>query len=139
MYFETSGAFSLATDFQVAPASGILSLSLQYDGRRLREEGIRVLAARYRDLLESLADGPAPWQPPRSPVTEAWRELVGSDPSSPAASFAASGGHSLLALRFVAVLRDRYGIALSLREFRADDRYASVLRLAGRGRKETGE
>jgi amino acid adenylation domain-containing protein/FkbM family methyltransferase len=134
-------AFSLATDFQVAPASGVLSLSLQYDGRRLPGEGMRVLAARYRDLLESLADGPAPtaWQPPRSPVTEVWRELAGSAPSSPAASFAASGGHSLLALRFVAMLRDRFGIILSLREFRADDRFASVLRLSGRGREGTAE
>jgi amino acid adenylation domain-containing protein/FkbM family methyltransferase len=134
-------AFSLGTDFHVAPASGVLSLSLQYDGRRLPAAGVRVLAARYRDLLQSLTDGPAPaaWQPPRSPVTEVWRELAGSDPSSPAASFAASGGHSLLALRFVAMLRDRFGITLSLREFRADDRFGSVLRLAGGAGKETAE
>jgi hypothetical protein len=126
-------AFGLATDFQVEPATGALRLTLQYDGRRLGEESIEALAGGYRGLLASLAAGPPArnWHPPLSPVTTVWRELTGADPSSAEAGFTSSGGSSLLALRFVAMLRDQFGITVDLRAFRADDRFASALRLAG--------
>jgi amino acid adenylation domain-containing protein/FkbM family methyltransferase len=128
-------AFGLATDFEVLPGSGELRLTLQYDGRLVGVGRIASLVERYRSLLDA-ARGPkqepepAGWQAPETPITVVWRELTGSTPAAPGARFGASGGDSLLALRFVAMLYDRYGISVPLAAFRADDRFESVTRLA---------
>jgi hypothetical protein len=120
-------AFSLAVDFEVAPDNGEVTLSFQYDGRRLGEVWVADLAERYRRLLESAAEDaaatlprligpaePAPQTLWQSRVRTLWQELNGVAPHDGDADFFAMGGGSLLAVRFAAALRDRYGVPITL-------------------------
>ncbi len=60
-------------------------------------------------------------QPPRTPVERViagiWAELVGRQPDSADDSFFASGGHSLLVPQLLDRIRDRFGVAVSVREY----------------------
>jgi len=70
------------------------------------------------------APGPSQRQreiaPPRTPTEEAlaaiWRELLGHDEIGVGESFFALGGHSLLATQALALVRQTFGVEISLRE-----------------------
>jgi acyl carrier protein len=51
----------------------------------------------------------------RSIVAQAWAELLGAAPSEPEEDFFTAGGDSLTAIRLVASIRDRLGVALPFR------------------------
>jgi acyl transferase domain-containing protein/thioesterase domain-containing protein/NAD(P)-dependent dehydrogenase (short-subunit alcohol dehydrogenase family) len=51
-----------------------------------------------------------------SVIARLWSELFGAPVTSSDADFFALGGHSLLATRMLAVVRERYGVALNLRD-----------------------
>ena len=135
-------AFSLAVDFEVAPDSGELTLSFQYDGRRLGEEWVAELGKRYRRLLESAVeeaaaalprlvgpDEPTPrtlWQ---NRVHAIWHELNDIAPYDGDANFFALGGSSLLAVRFAAALRDRYGVPITLPQFMNSVSFNAIVEL----------
>jgi hypothetical protein len=63
----------------------------------------------------------ATMQPPRTPmervIASIWAELVGRSPDSTDESFFASGGHSLLVPQLLDRIRDRFGVAVSVREY----------------------
>jgi amino acid adenylation domain-containing protein len=60
-------------------------------------------------------------RPPRTSVervmTSIWAELVGTAPDSADDSFFAAGGHSLLVPQLLDRIRDRFGVAVSVREY----------------------
>lgn len=122
-------AFSLVVDVDVNPVTDQLGLTLQYDAERLSAARIRRITARYRELLERAGAGLTPL--PRcddwaARVSGIWRELTGGPAPTGPDSFLDSGGNSLLALRFVAALRDRHGVEVDLRAFLRAGRYAAV-------------
>ncbi|HEV2780625.1 MAG TPA: phosphopantetheine-binding protein, partial [Actinophytocola sp.] len=49
-----------------------------------------------------------------------WAELLDAEPSDVDDSFFAVGGHSMLALRLLSRVRDRFGVAVPLQSFLAD-------------------
>jgi acyl carrier protein len=59
------------------------------------------------------------------------RELLGSDTISPSDDYYLAGGHSLLIVRIIRSLRDRYGIELDARQFAANAQIAALM-AAGR-------
>jgi hypothetical protein len=59
------------------------------------------------------------------------RELLGSDTISPADNYYLVGGHSLLIVRIIRLLRDRHGIELDARQFAANAQIAALM-AAGR-------
>jgi amino acid adenylation domain-containing protein len=76
-------------------------------------------------------------------IAEVWRELLGAAPGSAEDSFFALGGNSLLGTRLVARLSERFGVALSLREFFTNATLAGLAaaveaRLADRAGMEEG-
>ncbi|MFI1194771.1 amino acid adenylation domain-containing protein [Micromonospora sp. NPDC020750] len=139
-------AFSLAVDVEVAPDTGRLALTLQYDGRRFDDDWADRIAGTFTRLLATDPTAPLPplgsteavptdarsrWS---ARVAGLWREVVGVSPRSDDTGFAAAGGDSLRALRLVAGLRQRYGSDLTLAEFVAlDDFGALVDRVARHG------
>lgn len=137
-------AYGLVVDFQAAPAGDGLLLSFQYDGSVLPQHRVDGLAKRYRELLELLLDAPdtvlsalgaavgsdgGPAAAREDRVRAVWQELTGVLPQ-PQDDFFGSGGDSLLAVRFVAMLRDRHGIELRLCDLlRAARRYTALVEL----------
>ncbi len=135
-------AFSLAVDFEVEPTTGELDLVVQYDGRRLVGEWVTALVERYHRMLElavtsdpmwalsSLAAAPSSvsdgWH---TRVREIWDELIGVPPHDSSTDFFTAGGDSLLALRFVAALRDRFGVTIPLPDFIRRARFDALTEL----------
>ncbi len=72
----------------------------------------------------------APFVAPRTPTEERlarlWRDLLGLDRVGTRDNFFARGGHSLLAVRLAAGVRDRFGVDLSLRAIFEDPTLAAV-------------
>lgn len=132
----TDVAFGMAVDFESRPATGALRFTVDYDGTRLSDHMVAAMAVRYRELLEQLGERAADPLPPVDPATvwtarvaRLWQELTGAPPASGTADFLACGGDSLLALRFVATLRHRHGVAVDLAGFTAARRFDAVVRL----------
>ncbi|MFR9728075.1 SDR family NAD(P)-dependent oxidoreductase [Saccharopolyspora sp. MS10] len=69
-------------------------------------------------------------------VAELWGDLFGTTVTDPDADFFALGGHSLLATRMLAALRERRGVALSLRELLEAPTVAGLAALVERGDAE---
>ncbi|ONI87674.1 hypothetical protein ALI22I_20910 [Saccharothrix sp. ALI-22-I] len=136
-------SFSLAVDFEVDPADDALGLTFQYDGRTLSHERIAGLEQRYLRLLDELVTSPTEVRPPIGPtpppavdtavdrLVDAWRDVLGAPPRDDSADFFAAGGDSLLALRLVAVLRRRHGVALRLDEVVEDGRFSTLVERCG--------
>ncbi|HET9143893.1 amino acid adenylation domain-containing protein, partial [Actinophytocola sp.] len=80
----------------------------------------KVDAARLPAVAPRRADGPARTAPPGSVaaiLTGLWHEVLGRDDLGVDDDFFALGGDSLLAVRLVSAVRDRFGVALALPEF----------------------
>ncbi|MDP9616470.1 amino acid adenylation domain-containing protein [Streptomyces demainii] len=135
-------AHGVVVDFEAAPEGDDVRLSLQYDGARLTAARAERLGERYRQLLETLAVSPDESLSPvvkmapdfgkdhiEEPVSAAWRELIGLLPRTQDENFFEAGGDSLLALRLVAMLRDRHGIELDLGSVCRDARYSAIVRM----------
>ena len=67
------------------------------------------------DRLASDAPFVAPRTPTEERLAELWRDLLGLERVGTRDNFFAQGGHSLLAVRLAAGVRDRFGVDLSLR------------------------
>jgi arthrofactin-type cyclic lipopeptide synthetase C len=65
-----------------------------------------------------------------SMVRSVWEEVLGSAALNPHDDFFRSGGHSLLALRFIALLRERMGLHIRLADFYRTPTLSSIASLA---------
>jgi acyl-coenzyme A synthetase/AMP-(fatty) acid ligase len=69
-------------------------------------------------------------RPPMTPVERVmasiWAELVGAAPDGADESFFAAGGHSLLVPQLLDRIRDRFGVAVSVREYVPDPTVAGL-------------
>ncbi|HSL83505.1 MAG TPA: condensation domain-containing protein, partial [Thermoanaerobaculia bacterium] len=105
----------------------------------------RGLAARARDLAarEGGAGSEAARDPLEGAVAEIWRELLGVDAIGLHADFFSAGGHSLLAARLAARLRDLLGadvpLASLFRETTIAAQAARVRELLSGGRAAPGD
>ncbi|BBJ37336.1 hypothetical protein SSPO_000540 [Streptomyces antimycoticus] len=142
-------AFCLTVDFEAVPVSEEVRFTLQYDRQRLDEHRIAAMAHRYTSLLEALVETPSAPLPPvertaaaddehaawPERVAHIWQRLTGAAPGTPESDFFDVGGTSLLALRFVATLRDQYGITVELGDFNRARRYGALVELVRHGRQ----
>ena len=81
---------------------------LPLDRIPLPEAPIR--SAEIKELSSLTGAASREWTPTARRVAEIWSELLGKRMDSPAADFFASGGHSLLALRFFSIWQRESGI-----------------------------
>jgi len=64
----------------------------------------------------------------RGKIVDVWSAMLGAAPDSDDENFFELGGHSVLAMRFVWLLRERYGLELPLRDFLEDASVAGIER-----------
>lgn len=117
-------------DYALDAATGMGALDRILAARRA---GVAppVVAVSITDLRQRMAEIAGPHAAPASTeadgnegeltgvasvIARLWSELFGVPVTSPDADFFALGGHSLLATRMLAVVRERYGAALNLRD-----------------------
>jgi (S)-beta-tyrosine adenylation enzyme len=82
------------------------NLGGKVDRRRLPDPGSFVAASAH-----------APRTPVERVMATIWSELVGTAPQTTEDSFFAAGGHSLLVPQLLDRIRDRFGVAVSVREY----------------------
>ncbi|WP_027527619.1 non-ribosomal peptide synthetase [Bradyrhizobium sp. Ec3.3] len=116
--------FPLAVDFEVKPGQSEVRLSFQYDAERFSAEQIARLGGCYRKAIDAfLRDPHAAWdeavlEEPTSDIEgqigRIWSDVLGHPGIGRDDAFAAVGGHSLLAIRIVARIRQELGCDLPL-------------------------
>ncbi|MEV4172736.1 SDR family NAD(P)-dependent oxidoreductase [Nonomuraea sp. NPDC049709] len=89
----------------------------------------RVIAAGKPRPIVATGGDVARLSPAERAVSELWSELFGIPVNDPAADFFALGGHSLLGVRMLAALGERFGVRPGMRDLLASPTVAGIAKL----------